>query len=401
VPNDIPDWTGQHLVQVISANGQILGDPNLPSLATDQGTEGVNLPFTLGGGVMASFKPLTAYARVGVAGPFKVGTATSVSPLFGQATTAGNLLVAGVTSSASGQEPTTAAAGWVKIVSVQLGSGWCAIWAKPNCGAAEAAPTFTQGTGGLSVMLAGLAEFSGGVIAAPSEHTGNGTVTSSQLTVQLDGVDAAFGDLVILVTRWSLSVSGVGVAFTDSFNNKATAAPLSSGNADFNGAGRATAITSAIIPAAAVSAPFVVQVSNASGAVQVNPPGSFPPSWPGHYDGQAFLGPAAAVKATVTLAANATKKWLAAEFYGVYYSITSAAASQLFLSLIDGVSGGAAVLWSEPMQITAVAGTNAPPCRVQDGRLGNNAINTALTVEFNAAPIANAAQKVALGAYLQ
>lgn len=121
------------------------------------------------------------------------------------------------------------------------------------------------------------------------------------------------------------------------------------------------------------------------------------------YDGQAFAHPAAATKATVTLAANASQKWIAHLFKAGAFNTTNATATHLDAVLVDGVSGGAALLDSIPMQLAAAASTVASNSsgNTVGGAEGNAAINTALTAEFNAAPPAGAAEVVTLGAYLQ
>ena len=173
-------------------------------------------------GVLASFKAAAGLtiARVGALGAFATGAATTVSPAFGQATTAGNLLVAWVASDTAA--PTTAAAGWVQAVVYSFAGGdFTAIWYKPNCGAAEAAPTFTDASG-VNPMKAQLGEFSGAATASPLDQTASANNPGPTVSVTAGAADAANGDLVLLATDWPLSLAGTAT-FAESFNNGATA----------------------------------------------------------------------------------------------------------------------------------------------------------------------------------
>ena len=160
-----------------------------------------------------------AYALVGSAGSVASGTA-SVSPSFGQATTAANLLIGWITSYGSGGAITTTASGWTVAHDPGTASGLRgAIWYKANCGASETAPTFTSS--GATGMFAALAEFSGGATSSPiDQHTDSGFGTGSP-TVTLPGADAAAGELFVTGHALLLSKAGTNTS-TDSYNNGAT-----------------------------------------------------------------------------------------------------------------------------------------------------------------------------------
>lgn len=260
MPNDIPDWTTQHLVQIQSVGGQLLGDTGSPSLQPDFGIETLagTAPWSGGGNiVLASFKAAAGQtiAAVGVPGPFTVGTLTAVNPTFGQATTAGNLLIACVTE--GNFEPTTAAAGWVKVVSVQNSGQWVAIWCKPNCGSGETPPQFTCNNG-TTVMEALLAEFSGAAVAAPQDQTASANIGANPAGVACTSADSAFGDLIVMASRWVM-LGGGTVSFSQTFNNGVAAVALGSGiGGGPSQAFRASSFSYGIVPAAKASLPLGV-----------------------------------------------------------------------------------------------------------------------------------------------
>src|SRR5258707_147264 len=89
-----------------------------------------------------------ASALVGSAGAFASSAAASISPAFGQATTAGHLLVGVVTGNVNTGFTVSGATGWVQAGIVKpTATLEIAVWYKPNCGAGETAPTFNEATG--------------------------------------------------------------------------------------------------------------------------------------------------------------------------------------------------------------------------------------------------------------
>lgn len=183
-------------------------------------------------GAIASFKSSTTIARVGALGAFTTGTASSVSPTFGQATTGGNLLIAWVSAGNTGTG--TAAGGWVAAQLVSGGTGQCAIWYKPNCGAGETAPTFTATAGGASPMYAQLAEFSGAVTVSPVDKIGSGSSFTPTVTLNTSGVDAVATDLVVTATHWDLT-NAATASFVAAYNNATAVAAGNSGAASTKG----------------------------------------------------------------------------------------------------------------------------------------------------------------------
>lgn len=375
MPNDIPDWTGQNTVQVVSAAGASLGDPTAAVLAKDSVTETITTTAAYSGGaaLLVSFKPAAglAYALRGVVGAFKVGALTTVSPLFGQATAAGNLLVAWVTSATGA--PTTAAAGWVQSATSGSQNGqFATVWNKPNCGAGEAAPTFTC-AGGTSEMLAQLAEFTGGALAAPTEQSGS-TFTPISPTafvkITATAADAAFGDLILTATRWVLT-SVAAATFSDSYNNGAAAVQAGSGTATT--LQRLSNFTFGIVPAAVPSQPIGVA--------------------PWAYDVVANLAGAVGAQATVTLAANPTKAYTASAISGSLVA-TTAAAQRVVLQLLDG----ATIIYSHLLAVQALI--NEQKGVTLSGMAYKGTVNTAMTLSLQT-PAAGGQESVSLGAYLR
>lgn len=186
-------------------------------------------PFGLG--VQASFKATGAIARVGALGAFTTGTAGSVSPAFGQATTAGHLLTAAVDSGSAAI--TTGAAGWVQAVT-QSFIGQVSIWYKPNCGAGEAAPTFTCSGGG-AAMHAQLAEYSGVATVSPLDQTGQAMAWGTSVPISSAAADAGL-DLVVTAIHWDLT-SAATATFTSSYSTAPVVAAGNSGAANVTGHG--------------------------------------------------------------------------------------------------------------------------------------------------------------------
>lgn len=162
------------------------------------------------------------WALAGTLGAVATGGA-SVSPAFGQATTAGNDLFAWITSnSGSATNPfSTSATGWT-ILPFGGAFAWFAVGYRPNCGASETAPVFTTG-GSTGNSISQLGEFSGGQTASPLDQSGNGSGTTIQ-TAQAAAGDAAAGDLIIGGAYWN-APGGVQTAsntLTDSAGNAVT-----------------------------------------------------------------------------------------------------------------------------------------------------------------------------------
>lgn len=205
----------------------------LPVTATpDRDTETITTSGTvqIGLGVLASFKAASAISRVGALGAFTTGTAGSVSPTYGQATTAGHLLVAWVDASTGGI--TTGAAGWVQAAA-QAFTGMVAIWYKPNCGAGEAAPTFTCAGGGAGAMHAQLAEFQGPATVSPVDKTAGALGSASGISLSANAADVGL-DLVVTGAHWDL-VSNATATFSTTYTTAPVVAAGNSGAASTTG----------------------------------------------------------------------------------------------------------------------------------------------------------------------
>jgi hypothetical protein len=366
-----------------TGGGNPLGDASAQQLLADAVTDTISPAPSLGQLAIASFKPASGQtiARVGAAGALLQGTTTAVAPAFGQATVAGHLLVAVVSNSGAGPTISNGVAGWVQAVQ-NTSNVVATIFYKPNCGTGETAPAFAS-SGAVTNMVAQLSEWSGVATASPLDQIGTANSSSATTTVAATTIDAQAGDLVVMLARYGLGSTGTAT-FSDSINNSAVV-NLSSDDGTLNQI-RHTRAVYAINPATASGQGLAIVGFNLK-------------SWPGLYDGQGFNRPAAGTKATITLAANATRRWVADNATG-YQAQVSGAAASIELRLIDGVSGGAATLLTQQSAITATAATVDRPPPLQSGRFANAAINTALTFEF-ASAVAGVVQAVSLGAYLQ
>lgn len=171
---------------------------------------------------IASFKAAVGQqiARVGAIGALTLGTGggpSTVTPPFAQATTAGNLLIAVVGTTAF--NPATTSPGWVQA-SLAGPNQNVSVWYKPNCGASETAPTFT---GPSAILLALVVEFSGAKLVAPLDQTGanqNGG-GANPVTVTAGAADSAFGDLVVLGNKLVLNAAAT-MTWSDVWNNGIT-----------------------------------------------------------------------------------------------------------------------------------------------------------------------------------
>lgn len=138
-----------------------------------------------------------------------------------------------------------------------------------------------------------------------------------------------------------------------------------------------------------VAVPQTVAIGQVIGNVLIN-----------RYTGQGRSAPAVGTKATVTLAAVASQRWVCDYTEGQLFSTTSVAGGQGLYTLIDGVSGGVNILLDDIEFLAAAAAAVAPHVPFgPGGRFANAGVNTAMTAEWNAAPPANQAQRATIGAY--
>lgn len=144
------------------------------------------------------------------AGAIVTGT-TSVAPSFGQATTAGNLLVAQVTAAGTSSTTTVSGTGWVippKFTSVGFSGPTIAY--KPNCGAGESPPTFSAS--GATHMAAVLSEWSGADTTSPLDQ--DGATTSNTIT---NGAPDTNSSDVYIVAMNIIGSKTATATFSDSF----------------------------------------------------------------------------------------------------------------------------------------------------------------------------------------
>lgn len=131
------------------------------------------------------------------AGTLVQKSSTSITPAFGQPTTAGNLLV-GVVSINLNDALSTTAAGWVQAVQGSANPR-IAMFYKENCAADETAPTFTCTLSG--VMHAVLFEFAGAATSTVLDKTGTAGSATSPWTAVTSAPDSAATDLAIVAVR--------------------------------------------------------------------------------------------------------------------------------------------------------------------------------------------------------
>lgn len=137
---------------------------------------------------------------------------SSASPSFGQATTAGNLLIAWV-SGAPNSVGTPS--GWTKAVT---SSDSALIYYKANCAASETAPVF----GSFVIAAAAqLAEFSGAATSSPLDKTAANNGALSPVIATALTADAAAGELVVS-TSFSVLSKGQTTTSSHAYNNGAT-----------------------------------------------------------------------------------------------------------------------------------------------------------------------------------
>lgn len=373
MPNDIPDWTGQNLVQLISSNGQLVGDVGGPTLAKDSAAEVLSTSAAVGasGMALASFKAAAGLvpALVGAPGPILAGSFTHVAPLFGQATTAGNFLVACCIGQPTA--PIVTGAGWALVVQAGVPGINVAIYSKPNCGAAEAPPVFDV-AGGTTAMIAQLAEFSGVLAAAPTDQV-IGVIANAvtSISATLPAKDVAFGDLVIVATRWSLG-NPAAATLSDTLNNGAVFVPLGTLQAP-TGPSRLVNYGFAVIPVPVTAIPLGVR------------------AW--DYDAVGTSVSAAGAAASVILAAVPGKAYRAALIVCAM-EVQTAGGGISTINLLDGV----ATLATSRSAVITTVGTIDRWSQSMTGLKGS--VGNSMTLAFTAG-LAGAPQSVTLGAYLQ
>ena len=181
-------------------------------------------------GLLNSFKKSGSPTLVGAAGALTTG-ATSVTPPFGQATTAGNtivLIVAAVGNASSFVQPS----GYTSVDEAFDPADNSAVWVyeKANCGAGETAPTFSVPLG--TKVWGQVTEWSGLPTTTPNDRGKSFVDDTASTSVTVENrddfleplADLQSGELVIGAVLWRLS-GATTATITDTFNN-ATATTL-------------------------------------------------------------------------------------------------------------------------------------------------------------------------------
>jgi hypothetical protein len=161
------------------------------------------------------------------AGTVATGT-TTISPTFGQTTTAGNLLVLLIAAQGSADSTDRTPTGYTRADGTSGDQAETNVYFKANCGAGETAPTYTDS--GATSIAGVLAEFSGVATTSPLDQhiSTSGGITSPQ-TATTAGADVGATELVLGIDRLVYSMAATKTT-TNAFNNGATATDL--GNND-------------------------------------------------------------------------------------------------------------------------------------------------------------------------
>lgn len=115
-------------------------------------------------------------------------------------------------------------------------------------------------------------------------------------------------------------------------------------------------------------------------------------------DGLGTSAPAAGAQASVSLPADATKKYNAIAL--AWHASDTAAAAVQTVVLRDGASGAGAIIWETDVgALLAGTGDGGNITFPPGFGPGNAAVNTALTFEFLAAPAGTGKQSVSIVAY--
>ena len=220
----------------------------------------------------------------------KAGTlAATLSPAFGQSTTAGSLLVAWVAQngSSSGTNPfTVTGTGWTLAFATGAAYQWGAVYCKPGCGAGETAPTFSaSGTTNASV----LAEFSGAATSSPLDSSG----ISATATATNAAHDTGGGDLIVVLATDN-NYDGAALAASSMHDSSgASVTPVSMGGAYNSGLGWAYGFAYGFAGSGGSSADTVTfNYTTYSGIVSFMAPGgtNTSPAWAASYDTTAVSG---------------------------------------------------------------------------------------------------------------
>lgn len=173
-------------------------------------------------------------ALVGSAGTYTQSN-LSATPPFGQATTAGNLLVGICAGQATALFTVTGPTGWVEAVDLNSAANnmRASLWYKLNCGAGETAPTF-NGSGNVRCNVA---EFSGADTVSPLDQIGSVTGTSSPQTATASGIDGGTGRLVVVCWGWRTTSASTAASVTDSMASSVSLGDNNATSVGYHGGG--------------------------------------------------------------------------------------------------------------------------------------------------------------------
>ena len=162
----------------------------------------------------------------------KAGTlAATLSPAFGQSTTAGSLLVAWLAANNSNAtDPfSVTGTGWTKIATAGASGAysWVSLYYRAGCGAGETAPVFSAAGSGADASC--LAEFSGAATSSPVGSSST-ILTDTVATLACTASDTVPGGLILAVTN-NGDYDGAAPAITSMADSSGTAVtPVSAGS---------------------------------------------------------------------------------------------------------------------------------------------------------------------------
>lgn len=153
----------------------------------------------------------------------RLGTqVNTLTPAFGQPTTAGGLLAgwAFSNSSSSTFDTTCNDPSWTLAAFAGAAFGWTSLWYKADCGTAETAPQFSSGA---TTPMSQLAEFAAVGAVLDRAAAVNGT---QSYAVTSPGADTRSGDLVVAVYTWGGSNAGPTTITMTGADSSGAALPL-------------------------------------------------------------------------------------------------------------------------------------------------------------------------------
>ncbi len=226
----------------------------------------------------------------------KAGTlVTTLSPSFGQATGAGNLLVAWLAANnSSTTDPySVSGTGWTKVVSAGASGAysWVSLYYKMASAAGETAPVFSA-AGSSTYSASQLAEFSGAATTSALDSY-NSIDTDTASTLACTASDVSGGDLILAVTN-NGDYDGAAPTITSMADSSGTAVTGTVAGSGYPGGGWGCTFAYGIAGSATGTSKDTITFSNTGYMVIASfkvPQGtSTSPAWAASYDTTAVAG---------------------------------------------------------------------------------------------------------------